>query len=439
MTEDTVTSEFAQHLQKAYQLEDQNLLDQALIECDLAIELEPGCAEAHNLRGVILDCMGEKELAATEYKQAFLLNPDFLEAQENLKEIEHELGLNSPESIMPLKKRTAIASFWKRAGAMLIDLIILFAPLMIFGFTFKDISFSIGPWGKFIGIGVMLLYFGIGNSNLTSGQTIGKKILKTEVIDRNGNHLPLGLSILRASILSIIIISSNWALPFFNIPIIQVLLVAIGACFSLVMLYGLVYNKATRQGTHDLVVNSFVISVPYKVKFNPSTAPNHQKIVERLLIIGLLIGIASFYSIDIGDKLGIINETDWQKFENIRKSIGQQHDHYSVKLKRVDIYQSNTPDVWRLLEIDIWTRQNCRKDILRCEKMMVEAANLVINQYDGVHYLTGIRVDVYNRFDFGLAQGYLRWRLGYTIRDWRKIYQANDQVKNYINQPTEES
>jgi tetratricopeptide (TPR) repeat protein len=82
----------AEHLEKA-----QNGYDlgrdfkTALAECDLALELTPDSAAAHNLRGLILDALGKTGLAIKAYQAALRLDPGLSDARDNLADAEAEL------------------------------------------------------------------------------------------------------------------------------------------------------------------------------------------------------------------------------------------------------------------------------------------------------------------------------------------------------------
>lgn len=80
------------HLEQAYAYEEGGDLECALRECERIIQLAPELAEAHNLRGVILDELGRKEEAIAAYREAVRLDPTFREARENLDEATAETG-----------------------------------------------------------------------------------------------------------------------------------------------------------------------------------------------------------------------------------------------------------------------------------------------------------------------------------------------------------
>ena len=80
-----------QHLEQAYTYEENTEFKNALRECELALQLAPDWADAHNLRGIVPDESSQKEAAITAHRQAIRLNPALREARENLIEVKAEL------------------------------------------------------------------------------------------------------------------------------------------------------------------------------------------------------------------------------------------------------------------------------------------------------------------------------------------------------------
>jgi hypothetical protein len=58
----------------------------------------------------------------------------------------------------------AIAGFWHRVVAFSLDVFMIAIPLIILGFAFRDLAFSLGPWGRIVGFGIIFLYWGYYNS-----------------------------------------------------------------------------------------------------------------------------------------------------------------------------------------------------------------------------------------------------------------------------------
>jgi len=84
-------SEAGLHLEQAYAAEARSDPLNALADCDLSLHLDSGQAEAHNLRGILLEQLGRKEEALAAYQQAVRLDPTLGDAQENLVELTNEL------------------------------------------------------------------------------------------------------------------------------------------------------------------------------------------------------------------------------------------------------------------------------------------------------------------------------------------------------------
>lgn len=145
----------------------------------------------------------------------------------------------TPQKII---KDSQIAGFWRRLFAFLIDgfLLWLVGLAMIYlSLMYQPSAFG---YGVYLGFGLALLYFGIMNSHIRRGQTIGKMILGIEVVDREGHYLSLGKSFLRAAMLSSLICFQNF-----------------GALTWLVFGYLYIFNRVTRQSLHDVIAGTFVV------------------------------------------------------------------------------------------------------------------------------------------------------------------------------------
>jgi uncharacterized RDD family membrane protein YckC len=153
-----------------------------------------------------------------------------------------------------------IAGFWRRLVAFAIDVILLGIAGMILGALFFEPFARLGAYAQLIGFAIALAYFGICNSRIGRGQTLGKRWLGVRVVDAHDQWLSLPRSLLRYTVLG---------LPFFigHLPIgsqsvsttpfdyLWALLIS-GSMLSTVYLY--VFNRRTRQSLHDLVVGSYV-------------------------------------------------------------------------------------------------------------------------------------------------------------------------------------
>ncbi|MEE4244850.1 MAG: RDD family protein [Kangiellaceae bacterium] len=182
-----------------------------------------------------------------------------------------------------------IASFWARLFALIIDLVVLAIVGFLIGMVFEDKLVKIGGWGLIIGFAIAVGYFGLMNSRLCNGQTIGKMMLGIKVVDGFNNTISIELSLLRYIILGV---------PFFlngaplNIELAQsfvmylVSLIVFGGTFAIIYLY--IFNRITRQSLHDLIVGSYVVNVNANRQGNREVWKPHLGIAALLLLLSAL-------------------------------------------------------------------------------------------------------------------------------------------------------
>jgi uncharacterized RDD family membrane protein YckC len=180
-----------------------------------------------------------------------------------------------------------IGGFWRRVAAFLIDVILLGLVGVGSGFFFFDFYMALGSSGLLIGLVVATAYFGLLNSRLGSGRTLGKRALGLRVVDAQGDFISPGKSILRYLIL---------AIPFFldkaltngivtNLSSGALLGIPVVAGF-IALTYLLIFNRRTRQMVHDLAVKTYVVRATSP---RPAVAPvmwrGHAIVVALLCIL----------------------------------------------------------------------------------------------------------------------------------------------------------
>jgi uncharacterized RDD family membrane protein YckC len=194
-----------------------------------------------------------------------------------------------------LSEHRSIAGFWRRLGAFFIDCLLLGAIGLGIGFFLTQELVSLGPWGRLLGFVVAFTYFGILNSRLGGGQTLGKRVLNIKVVKRNGSQLSVTRSFLRFLLLGAPWFLNNAQLPdsvllSFWFYILSITIFGIG----LSIIYLFVFNRRTRQSLHDLLVGSYV--VPSKVEGTLLTVAPWQ---FHLVVCGLLIvasGVTPYFA-----------------------------------------------------------------------------------------------------------------------------------------------
>jgi uncharacterized RDD family membrane protein YckC len=147
-----------------------------------------------------------------------------------------------------------------------------------------------GAYARLIGFAIALAYFGLCNSRIGGGQTLGKRWLGVRVVDAHDQLLSLPRSLLRYTVLGLpffangLPIGSQWVtLTPLDYPLV---LVIFGGILSTIYLY--IFNRRTRQSLHDLVVGSYV------ERFDGATQPVPFPIIWRghLVVVALLAAIA---------------------------------------------------------------------------------------------------------------------------------------------------
>jgi uncharacterized RDD family membrane protein YckC len=176
------------------------------------------------------------------------------------KEIKMDDLHSEDQQTAPMFEKRVISGFWRRILAFALDGVFLGLVGFALGIFFYDPLAHLGGWGRLLGFCVALAYYGVLNSSIGNGQTIGKRIVKVEVVNRHGEHISLRLSVLRYAIL---------AVPFFlNGAIIPPSLIAspLGYLLGLLVfgfggatIYLYIFNRRTRQSLHDLACGTFVV------------------------------------------------------------------------------------------------------------------------------------------------------------------------------------
>jgi hypothetical protein len=125
------------------------------------------------------------------------------------------------------------------------------------------------------------------------GQTPGKKLLRLRVVARNGEPISVGKAVARYSVLSIPFFLNNLTLPLSKTPSFVVnLLVVLVFGLGFVLIYLVVFNRHTRQGPHDLLVDSYVVDANGSGAVNAEpTWKGHWIILCALLVAGSLGGM----------------------------------------------------------------------------------------------------------------------------------------------------
>jgi uncharacterized RDD family membrane protein YckC len=151
----------------------------------------------------------------------------------------------------------AISGPWRRLLAFCLDGLVLGIVGAGIGLVAYDRLVALGDWGRALGFAIALIYFGVMDSRLSGGQTVGKRLAGIKVVTANAEPLGVGPATVRAAIFCVpyflngAFVTANGALGWLLVFLI------FGVGLSLV--YLLLFNRRTRQSLHDLAVGAYVV------------------------------------------------------------------------------------------------------------------------------------------------------------------------------------
>src|SRR5215472_4420902 len=97
-----------------------------------------------------------------------------------------------------------VAGFWIRVLADIIDMAILWAFALALSFVMESWFLKLGEDGVWFGLLISIAYFVPMQSRFGNGQSLGKRSLRIQVLDMNGQPLSLAKSFLRYLVIAFV-------------------------------------------------------------------------------------------------------------------------------------------------------------------------------------------------------------------------------------------
>ena len=182
---------------------------------------------------------------------------------------------------------------------------------------FFDELVYLGNWGFVIGFAISVTYFGLQNSHLCKGQTIGKKLFKIKTIHPTGNYLSVSKSITRAIIISPLIFTNIIiSLEFIHHPAIIAITTLVSFFqFAIALLF--LINTPSRQSLHDIIINTVVVSNDCEdIEITKSKKP-------AIVIISVFSIVVAFQILGLVFFQKFISEEDFSKIKIISHEIAE--------------------------------------------------------------------------------------------------------------------
>ncbi len=316
------------------------------------------------------------------------------------------------EVAVAVSTNSTTAGFWRRLIAFLIDGLLLGLVGLIIGIFLFDFLAQLGGWGRLVGFCIALGYFGLLNSFIGKGQTLGKRIMKIEVVGREGSNISVGRSFIRYMI---------FAVPFFLNGLIispSITQSAIGYVIGFIIfafggsiIYLYIFNRRTRQSLHDLVVGTFVVRTDPKGEVAATLVWNGHFVVVGiwfLVIFGLLV-IAPIVS-----HIGIFPE-----LFAVQKSIQASGKVHVATVFVGKSWGSTGDETWETTYFSSNAIWKSRPDDF--EVAAAQIAAIVLDEYSEIMQKDILAITVTYGYDIGIARAWRKWNVRHSPQEWLEI------------------
>ena len=193
----------------------------------------------------------------------------------------------SPLPSETLAPDRGVGALWRRILAFVVDGVVLGLAGFVLGLSFFEAFSNLGSWGPLVGFWLALPYFAILNSTIGNGQTLGKRLMHVQVVDKNGCTISFWKAVVRYVVFGVPYFLNEVLLPTTRTPwaisiLVSVVVLGVGGT----SIYLVVFNKHTRQAIHDLAAGSYVADADKDgaLRIEP-TWRFHWVIITALLIV----------------------------------------------------------------------------------------------------------------------------------------------------------
>lgn len=161
-------------------------------------------------------------------------------------------------------KTPKLATRRDRLFAFAIDMFILRQALALSALAFGDFYARLNSWGRVLGALITLFYFGLGESKLFGGQTLGKLAMGIRVADKSSEGISVQKSFFRSLWLFLRFALDDPSFSSSKYILILFLEGLVLYSISFLEVYFFIVNRSTRQSLHDLIAGTFVIEAESK-------------------------------------------------------------------------------------------------------------------------------------------------------------------------------
>jgi uncharacterized RDD family membrane protein YckC len=342
---------------------------------------------------------------------------------DELKKRGHSDQVDKIESDL-IKLNPIYSKFWNRVGAYIIDIIVLGVFGLILGLFLGDTFVQMGGQSMLIGFIIALVYFGLGNSKLFNGQTLGKRALKLQVVDANMYTLSISKSFLRALIYTVPYFFLNYRLSGWSeFPILYMAKGIFFLTFLILLPIHLILNTPTRQAIHDLISGTYVISLQAYPRQELSKSKSFPTLITGGLAI-VLLGLIIFMNLRNNETAGIVCELKplKEQIDKIDKVGYSSLVRNTSSMKKLGSDEYISKNEYLILNIVLRDNliSNLRPDNIDDLDFVEEAVRIILKNYSDVNNLDYIKVNLIYGYNIGISKSSKSLGFSNTLDKWRE-------------------
>lgn len=315
------------------------------------------------------------------------------------------------------------AGFWRRAAAFVVDALLLGGVGLLLGWLAFDALAALGGWGRLVGFALAWPYFGLMNSRLAGGQTVGKRLLGLRTVGLDGTLLSPARGMLRGAVLAVPWFLNNAVADpdlLLMLPLVMALCLLVFG-LGLGLLYLLVFNRPSRRSLHDWASGSVVVREPLMAGAELGGSRTWR---GHLAVLGLL-GLLSLAL--PGWMQGQIGEGDVAVMMATRATVIQQPGVRQAGVTKgwtaTRSTQGSSSSTY--LVVQALSDAAHLKDDALCERI---ARALLARHGAQVERVDELVVVVTHGYDIGIASGWQSRRLALSPAQWRERLRGQAQA-----------
>jgi len=347
---------------------------------------------------------------------------NLIEILDELKKRGYTEQVDNIESNL-VKALQIYSKFWTRFAAYLIDGVILGLTGTINGLLFSDFFAQMGSQGLLVGFLISLLYFGLGNSKVFNGQTLGKKAMQLQVVNPDFRTLSVTKSIIRALIYTVPFFFLNYRIPGWSELSVSFIAKAV-ICFTflIVLPFHLIINTPTRQALHDLFLGTYVINLEGFSRNQLGKSRLLPSLISGILAV-FIMSLIVFINTRNTESRIIVQELRPLK-EQIDKLDKVGYSSILSNTSSTRMLGSDEISRYKSLRLNIVLKENLisklKPDDMEDLPIVKDAVRVILTDYPAVKNLDYIQVNLVYGFNIGISKSSKALTSSHSYDEWRQ-------------------